>query len=615
MKRCKVTFQSTNQEIYVSPGITVKDAINLAGFEFDFPCGGRGKCGKCRIHIPEGAMAPTAAEQEHLDPESLAGGFRLACMARINGDTVVKLPYVTTPKHQILIAAVEKHIKLEPHLNKTYMELQPSDLQYQQPDWEHLQVSIRQAGLTAGDKPSLELLRALPQTLRQANWRVTALTDQEKILGVEPLDTTDKLLGIAFDIGTTTVVGYLLDLRTGQELAAVSALNPQTSFGADVITRIAHSTREEHGLDQLQDAIISALNSLIDEAVSQAGMTRQEIYAVTVVGNTTMHHLFLGISPKNLALAPYIPVLHQPVIFYAGELGLQINRAGLVYVLPNIASYVGADTVGVLLATDLDWSERIRLVIDIGTNGEMVLGSKERLVACSTAAGPAFEGAQISSGMRGTIGAIDHVRFGADLDFTVIGGGRAQGICGSGLLDAVAGLLEQGIVDYRGRILTPEQLPVEADVYRGRIVQLENGSRAFVLVTAPETVDGRPIMITQGDIRELQLAKGAIAAGIQILLEKLGCDQEAVTQVLLAGAFGNYLDPHSACTIGLIPPALEGRVKSVGNAAGAGAKTALLSRSEYKRAAMIADFVEYIELSAYPNFSYLFASCVNFPSR
>ena len=271
--------------------------------------------------------------------------------------------------------------------------------------------------------------------------------------------------------------------------------------------------------------------------------------------------------------------------------------------------------MGVLLATDLDWSERIRLVIDIGTNGEMVLGSKERLVACSTAAGPAFEGAQISSGIAGTIGAIDHVRFGAGLDFTVIGGERAQGICGSGLLDAVAGLLEQGIVDYRGRILSPEQLPVAADGYRDRIVKLENGSKAFVLVTAPETADGRPILITQSDIRELQLAKGAIAAGIQVLLEKLGCGQEAVTQVLLAGAFGNYLDPHSACAIGLIPPALEDRVKSVGNAAGAGAKAALLSRSEYKRAAMIADFVEYIELSAYPNFSHLFASCVNFPSR
>ena len=328
MKRCKVTFQPTNQVIYVSPGITVKDAINLAGFEFDFPCGGRGKCGKCRIQIPEGTMAPTAAEQEHLDSESLAGGFRLACMAIIGNDTVVKLPYVATPKHQILIAAVEKHIKLEPHLNKTYMELQPPDLQHQQPDWEHLQVSIKQAGLTAGDKPSLELLRALPHTLRQANWRLTALTDQEKILGVEPLDTTDKLLGIAFDIGTTTVVGYLLDLRTGEELAAVSDLNPQTSYGADVITRIAHATREEHGLAQLQDAIISVLNSLIDEAVSQAGVTRQEIYAVTVVGNTTMHHLFLGISPKNLALAPYIPVLHQPAIFCAGELGLQVNERG-----------------------------------------------------------------------------------------------------------------------------------------------------------------------------------------------------------------------------------------------------------------------------------------------
>ncbi|MGD0153097.1 MAG: 2Fe-2S iron-sulfur cluster-binding protein, partial [Thermacetogeniaceae bacterium] len=248
MKRCKVTFQPVNQEIYISPGITVKDAINLAGLELDFPCGGRGKCGKCRLQIPKGAVAPTQAEQELMDDASLGQGFRLACMARITGDTVVELPYVTTPKHQILIAAVEKQIKLEPHLSKTYLEMDPPDLRQQQPDWERLHASTEQAGLAAGDKPALELLRALPQTLRETNWRVTVLTDQENILGMEPLDTTDKLLGIAFDIGTTTVVGYLLDLRTGQELAAVSALNPQTRYGADVITRIALAAREESGL-------------------------------------------------------------------------------------------------------------------------------------------------------------------------------------------------------------------------------------------------------------------------------------------------------------------------------------------------------------------------------
>jgi len=615
LKRCKVTFQPVNQEIYISPGITVKDAINLAGLELDFPCGGRGKCGKCRLQIPKGAVAPTQAEQELMDDASLGQGFRLACMARITGDTVVELPYVTTPKHQILIAAVEKQIKLEPHLSKTYLEMDPPDLRQQQPDWERLHASTEQAGLAAGDKPALELLRALPQTLRETNWRVTVLTDQENILGMEPLDTTDKLLGIAFDIGTTTVVGYLLDLRTGQELAAVSALNPQTRYGADVITRIALAAREESGLAELHEAIISEINSLIGEAVGQVGVQQEDIYTVSVVGNTTMHHLFLGINPRNLALAPYIPVLQQPMALTARELGLQVNPAGMVYVLPNIAGYVGADTVGVLLATDLDWSEGIKLAIDIGTNGEIVLGSKERLVACSTAAGPAFEGAQISGGMRGTIGAIDHVRFDDGVKFTVIGGGRAQGICGSGLLDAIAGLLQQGIIDFRGRILAPDQLTAGAERYADRSVKLESGVKAFVLATAPETVDGRPILITQSDIRELQLAKGAIAAGIQALLERLGCGLDEVTQVLLAGAFGNYLDPHSACTIGLIPQALESRVRPVGNAAGAGAKAALLSRSEYQRAAMIADFTEYIELSAYPNFSHLFASCLNFPLR
>lgn len=612
MLRCKVTFLPVGREVYVAPGTTVKDAIDLARFELDFPCGGRGRCGKCRVLLREGAGPPAAPEQEHLEAEELEQGYRLACTARITGDAVVELPYVRVPEHKILIDAVEKDVKLDPHIRKTCLELDPPTLTDHRSDWERLLQGLDRKGLPAADgAPSLALLRRLPLALRRDNFRVTAVTDRAAVHGVEEGDTAGAVLGIAFDIGTTTVVGYLMDLLTGREICVVSALNPQTRHGADVITRIAFSSLQADGLQQLHEAIIGAVNELIGEAAGRAAIAREDIYAMSVVGNTCMHHLFLGISPKNLALAPYKPVVRRPLALNAATLGIDINPAGMLYVLPNIAGFVGADTVGVLLATELDWSGSVKLAIDIGTNGEIVLGSRERLVACSTAAGPAFEGAQISSGMRGAIGAIDHVRFGAGVEYSVIGGVRPKGICGSGLLDAVAGLVSLGIVDQRGRILHPDRLTGSVGAYRDNIVN-QDGGNAFLLVPASEAQEDRPVLITQQDIRQVQLAKGAIATGIQVLLEELGIALEDVSQVLLAGAFGNYLDPHSACAIGLIPSGLEDRIRGVGNAAGAGSKAALLSRGEFDRAAMITDFAEYIELSAHPGFKQHFVRSLNF---
>lgn len=596
----------------MAPGTTVKDAIDLAGFDLDSPCGGRGRCGKCRVLLLEGAGPPAGPEREHLEAEDLEQGYRLACTARIDSDAVVELPYVRVPEHKILIEAVEKDVKIDPHLRKTHLELDPPTLADHRSDWERLAQGLDREGLTAADAaPSLALLRRLPQALRRNNFQVTAITDRAAVRGVEEGDSAGTMLGIAFDIGTTTVVGYLMDLFTGRELCVVSALNPQTSYGADVITRITFASQEADGLQQLHEAITGAINELIGEAVDKATVAREDIYAMTVVGNTCMHHLFLGISPKNLALAPYKPVVRRPLALDAEALGFTINPAGMLYVLPNIAGFVGADTVGVLLATELDWSGSIKLAIDIGTNGEIVLGSRERLVACSTAAGPAFEGAQISGGMRGTIGAIDHVRFDQGVDYSVIGGVRPKGICGSGLLDAAAGLVTLGVIDQRGRILPAERLDGSAAAYRDNIVTQDGGS-AFLLVPASESQDDRPVLITQQDIRQVQLAKGAIAAGIQVLLEELGVALDDVSQVLLAGAFGNYLDPHSACAIGLIPSELEGRIRGVGNAAGAGSKAALLSRGEFERAATITDFVEYIELSAHPSFKQHFIRSLNF---
>ncbi len=357
------------------------------------------------------------------------------------------------------------------------------------------------------------------------------------------------------------------------------------------------------------------MNRLIGEAALGAGCSREDIYAVSVVGNSCMHHLFLGLSPKHIALAPYVPVTGSSQEVDAGSLGIEINTAGKVYVLPNIAGFVGADTVGVVLATEMDQSDKIRLAIDIGTNGEIVLGTKDRLLSCSTAAGPAFEGAQISCGMRGTAGAIDSVKFGEDFVYTTIDDEKPEGICGSGLIDVVAGMLNVGVLDAKGRILTPEQLAgTPAERFAGRIVEYE-GIRSFLMAPAEETAQGRPLCITQKDVRELQLAKGAISTGVEALLESYAIKPEDVFEVILAGAFGNYLDKHSACVIGLIPSCLEDRVKPVGNAAGTGAKVALLSAEEYRRSAQIAGTVEYIELGALHNFMELFSKALYFPSR
>lgn len=610
--KCKVTFYPAMKEVEVPAGTLLKEAIDLAGLDFDFPCGGRGKCGKCRVKVVQGRIEPSDTDKNHLNEEELADGFRLACAAEVVEDVAVEL--LQARGHKILIATTERKIDLDPHVEKHCLKAPPPTIEDQRPDWNRLRAVLEEAGGGKDLRITLRALRALPEVLRAGGFSCTAVTAGGEVVGIEKGDTTSTLLGIAFDIGTTTVVGYLLDLLTGKVLAVASALNPQTKYGADVISRITYATQEKDGLERLHRAVIEVLNELIEKAASEAKCRKEDVYAASVVGNSCMHHLFLGLNPKHIALSPYVPVTGMEQVVAASELGIEINEAGIIYVLPNIAGFVGADTVGVILATEMDKSEEIKLAIDIGTNGEIVLGTKDRLLACSAAAGPAFEGAQISCGMRGTKGAIDHVEFGERFSYTTIDGERPKGICGSGLIDAVAGMLKVGIIDYRGRMLPPEALAgTPAERFASRVVE-HDGGRAFLLAAADEAADGRPLYITQQDVRELQLAKGAIATGVAVLLDRYGIAPEDVSEVLLAGAFGNYLDRHSACAIGLIPSVLEDRVKPVGNAAGAGAITALLSRGEYRRAARIAASVEYVELGSYPRFMELFGASMSFPT-
>lgn len=608
MKQCRVTILPMGLEINVPEGTTIKDAISKAMPDFDYACGGRGNCGKCRVKVVSNAPLPTDNERRLLEEQELEAGIRLACIAAIHENITVQLPEGKKAEHNILMQAIERSFTIEPLISKHCLELECPSLQDQRSDWKRIKESLAKEKHSYIDlRIQLPVLHNLSKILRSAQYYIAAVTDGEEILGIEKPDEAGMMLGMAFDIGTTTIVGYVMDLETGRELCAVSALNPQVKFGADVITRTGF-TNQEGGLEKLQSVLINKIDQLIGEAAEKAGINRKQIYALTFVGNTCMHHILLGISPKYLALSPYVPVTIEPVVFDPGNFNISINPAGRAFVLPNIAGFVGADTVAVVLATEMDKSTDIKLAIDIGTNGEMVLGSSRRLVSCSTAAGPAFEGAQISCGMRGAEGAIDHVGFEGKLTYSVIGGGKPKGICGSALLDTIAGLVELGIINKRGKLLPPERIKnPAAEAFVRNIIQ-HGDTYAFLLADMPVTAHGRRIMITQEDINALQLAKGAIAAGIKVLMQELGICEHDISEVLLAGAFGNYMDPHSSCVIGLIPGELESKIKMVGNAAGTGAKLALLSRSEFRRAADIADSVEYVELGAYPKFNSVFAA-------
>lgn len=458
--------------------------------------------------------------------------------------------------------------------------------------------------LAEGLSPDDELLPACQlrvmgdvSAARPAVGRNRILTGGVDLTGETVEATGDFFALAAFDVGTTSVVGYLLDGRTGRQLAVDSRLNPQTQFGADVIARGSYAM--EHGTEPLTKAIREALEEMLGNLVHKAGCSRSDIRRVSVVGNTCMHHLFMGYSPAPLMVAPYMPEHRAAEIRPASEVGLTIGEGGELWMLPCIAGFVGADTVGCLLAADWSRREKLTLMVDIGTNGEMVLGNRHRSVTCSTAAGPAFEGAKIRCGMRGADGAIDHVALDdqSNVTFTVVGGGKARGICGSGLLDAVAVLLRKEIIGGSGR-MEPDGAP-------------EIG----VVDDKPAWFFTDDVFLTQADVREVQLAKGAMAAGIRLLCAHLGVEIGDIEEVLIAGAFGNYMSPDSACAIGLLPMELRERIVPVGNAAGEGAKLAVVQREQYDLATTLSNEVEFLELANDPEFQDVFVEELAFEAE
>ncbi|MGQ9457116.1 MAG: ASKHA domain-containing protein, partial [Anaerolineae bacterium] len=573
----------------VAAGTTLWAAGVELGLLTQSACGGRGICGKCRVRVAD-APPPTEADRRLFREEELAAGWRLACRLVGARDLTGDGPRGAGGRRGGG-GGRRRPIPVEPLTRKVLLNLPRPSLADQRSDWARLEAALAAVGHPA-DGGSLLLWRDLPKTLRQHDFLVTVALHGRRILDVQGGDTVSRCYGLAFDLGTTTVVGILVDLNTGREMGVAAALNGQAIYGSDVLSRLTYAQSDPEGVHKLQARILETVNALVDEVLAQGGVAREDVYAMTVVGNTIMEHLFLGLDPRGIAVSPFVPAISHMVEVPAAQVGVRIHPRAVVTVFPVVGGYVGGDTVGVILTTELHRDPRVRLAIDIGTNGEIVLGSQERLLACAAAAGPAFEGAQISCGMRAAKGAIDQVVLAEDLRLRVLGGGVPQGICGSGLLDAVAELVRVGLVDVRGRLLCPEEVPRPLPpAVAARVHETEQG-RAFLL-DGPRPERPYPLYLTQQDIRQLQLAKGAICAGVRILERELGVDHGAVEKVLLAGAFGSYLNPQSALAVGLIPPTALERVVAVGNAAAEGARLALLSARERRTAQALPRQVEY----------------------
>jgi uncharacterized 2Fe-2S/4Fe-4S cluster protein (DUF4445 family) len=583
MMKHNVTFLPDGCIFEADDGMTLLRAAVEAGLYIDAPCGGNGKCGKCRVSI-------------QTDP---AAGWHtvLACEYPITGNLSVDLSGKASG-YRILEEGITREFRFDPLVKAYTVTVEKPVAGSAKPDYERLCQALSAEGVVCGEA-EISVIRDMHTVLEENNRVVEAVLFGKRLIGLRAPGL--PLLGLAVDIGTTTIVGYLLDLRTGEQLATASMLNPQSKFGADVIARANYAI--ENGVEKLSEVVRAALREIAEKAAADAGLSTADIFLVTVVGNTCMHHLFAGIHPSALVHAPYNPVICRPLSLGAYDLGLGTAEGSVVALLPNVAGFVGADTVGAVLASGMDTEDPLTLLIDIGTNGEVVLGNRAGMAACSTAAGPAFEGALIKCGMRGSEGAIDHITFtDTGLSYSVIGGGTPKGLCGSGVIDAIAGLLKVGLVDETGRLLDAEEAEEEAPAFVSRLCE-KDGIGCF-MITARET-EGQ-VCVTQKDIREIQLAKGAMAAGIKMLAAKLGKRISDIERVYIAGAFGNYMSPVSACTISLIPQELSERIISIGNAAGQGAKIAALSAAEYTRAETIADCAGYLELAAHPDFQDIF---------
>ncbi len=599
-----VDLEPIGRRIDVPIGTTVLDAARMAGIELSSVCGGMGTCGACRVRFAEGELSPpTKDELFELREEELAAGVRFACQARVEGPVRIDIPAESlTASQRLQVEGKEINIDLDPFIKAIDIIIEPPGLNDLRSD--EIRVVDKLEQMSHGNVSfRYPALKQLPNVLRENAFQVTLAMRDTQIIAVLPPGSS--IYGLAVDVGTTKLAAYLVDLTTGETVNKTGAMNPQIGYGEDVISRISFINDHEDGLAILQRKLIDRLNDLISELCNSKGVAPNQIVDSVIVGNTAMHHIFAGIPVEQLGMAPYVPAVSDELEIPVSEIGLKISPGATVYLPPNIAGYVGGDHVSMLLAAEAAQHRQDAHTIvslDIGTNTEISLYYWGRHLSCSCASGPAFEGAHIRDGMRAAPGAIERVRIvDSDVKIQTIDGKPAVGICGSGILDAVSGLLTANVVDHRG-------------VFKGEHPRLiGNGNKfEFVLAQADLSGHGKDISVTRRDVNEIQLAKGAIRAGVEVLLEDVGITPEEIDEFIIAGAFGTYLDLESAINVGMFPDIPRERFKQIGNAAGLGAIGMLISRKIRKQAKNIIKDVEYIELTTHPGFTSAYMDALSF---
>lgn len=604
----KVVFEPSGRKIFALSGTILLEAAARAGIIIQTPCGGAGTCGKCRVRVTSGDCPASEACTSALGP-LVAEGYRLACQAKIRGDLTVEIPKSSLfeTQQQILTAGTSGKVKVARSVHKHFVRLRRPDTEKWDSDAALLQKHIGKVDI------ELDMLRELPGKLRKNGFTGTAVVAGRTLIDFEPGDTSEKCFGVAFDLGTTTIVGALIDLASGEEAAIEAEVNPQTSYGDDLISRLRLCREHPDGLNMLRKSVLNTVNNMIAALAERAGVHSRSIYAAVCAGNTVMQEIFCGIDPSPLGEIPFAPACRSLLRARASDLGLDIHPRAEAHVFPQIGGFVGGDTAAGVLACRLASHEAPAMLVDIGTNGEIVLAHNGRLCAASVAAGPAFEGARISCGMRAGPGAIEKILFDSDVRLNVIANTRPAGMCGSALIDAAAELLRVGLLEESGRILAPEAAAGLAPARITNRLVRRNGQTDFMLAPAEDAAGGEALFLTQKDIRELQLANAAIRAGINILLAREGLTPDRLETVFVAGAFGNFIRRNHAKRIGLLPDVPSHRIQFIGNASLQGAKQALISVKEREYAAETAAKIEHVDLSASPEFQQEFAAAMLFP--
>lgn len=618
-KQIQVVFQPSGRRGSVEKGISLLEAARRLGEEIEALCGGKRTCGKCKVRLVDGLseqssityLSPLSKEEEsHLSAEEIERGYRLACATTLEERATIFVPQESRGGSSTVRKEIALRLSsLDPAIKKRALLLSRPTIEEPLGDWERLHDSLRKDGLGGPFHADYQTLRELSRVTKEGHDLISlTLWEDRYIQRVEP-GRKEEAFGVAIDIGTTTLALYLCHLQKGEVLATESMMNPQVIYGEDVMARITYAMSQEDGLQRMHQAIIEALNQGLWRLVQKAGLSPEDIAEVVVVGNTLMHHVFLNIEVECLGKAPFNPVLHQALDLKARDLGLSVHPSANVHLLPIEAGFVGADNVGVLIAQQPYKDDAMSLIIDIGTNGELLLGNREALYSASCATGPAFEGAHIKFGMRAAPGAIERVRIDPDtfeVTYKVIGeadGEKPRGICGSGIIEAVAQLHRAGIIKKSG--LFEKELPTL------RLRKASQDGYEFVLAWADETSIQKDITITQKDIRAVQLAKAALYAGAKVLMRKRGIKD--LDKVILAGAFGSYIDKAHALALGLFPSVPLYKVEAVGNAAGYGACLALLSLQKRREAQEMAGKVHYLELTLEPDFERQFIKAMHLP--